>query len=64
MTEKKSSHAKDAKKSDHNFAGDPLREKIGGNLRQIYDEVVNEPVPDDFLELLAKADSQEDSDNS
>src|ERR1700730_7753993 len=27
---------------------------IGRELRRIYDEVVQEPVPDDFLELLKK----------
>ncbi len=29
---------------------------IGDKLRQIYDDVVNEPVPDDFLNLLKDAD--------
>lgn len=27
---------------------------IGQRLRQMYDDVVNEPVPDDFADLLAK----------
>jgi hypothetical protein len=30
---------------------------IGRELRRIYDEVVQEPVPDDFLELLKKIDA-------
>ena len=29
---------------------------IGRELRRMYDEVVQEPVPDDFLELLKKID--------
>lgn len=34
-----------------------LRQRaIGVKLRQIFDEVVNEPVPDEFLEILRKAD--------
>jgi hypothetical protein len=33
-------------------------EAIGARLRQLFDEVVNEPVPDEFLELLRRADSR------
>lgn len=40
------------------FDKDALPEKIGMNLRQIYDDVLAEPVPDDFLNLLAKADKK------
>ncbi|MGJ8560345.1 MAG: NepR family anti-sigma factor [Litorimonas sp.] len=40
---------------DH-FSNKPLTEKIGNNLQQLYNEVVNEDIPDDFLSLLAKAD--------
>jgi len=29
---------------------------IGRELRRMYDEVVQEPVPDDFLDLLKKID--------
>jgi hypothetical protein len=39
------------------FADDPLKDKIGSSLRKMYDEVVNEPIPADFLNLLAKADT-------
>jgi hypothetical protein len=36
-----------------------LRQRaIGVKLRQMFDEVVNEPVPDEFLEILRKADSK------
>lgn len=40
------------------FTNEELPEKIGKNLREIYDNVVNEPVPDDFLNLLTKADEK------
>ena len=33
---------------------------IGRELRRIYDNVVKEPVPDDFLNLLQKIDDHED----
>ena len=32
---------------------------IGRELRRIYDSVVQEPVPDEFLDLLKKMDEQE-----
>ena len=40
------------------FTQEALPEKIGKNLRQIYDDVLSEPVPDDFLNLLLKADAK------
>lgn len=40
------------------FTQDALPEKIGKNLKQMYDEVLNEPIPDDFLSLLQKADEK------
>ena len=33
------------------------QQAIGVKLRQMFDEVVNEPVPDEFLEILRKRDS-------
>ena len=30
------------------------RKRLGDNLRRMYDEVVNEPVPQEMLDLLAK----------
>lgn len=33
---------------------------IGRELRRIYDEVVQEPVPDDFLSILGKMDQTKD----
>ena len=36
-----------------------LRQKaIGVKLRHMFDEVVNEPVPDEFLEILKRADAK------
>lgn len=35
-----------------------LRQRaIGARLRQMFDEVVNEPVPDEFLEILRRAET-------
>ena len=33
---------------------------IGRELRRIYDEIVKEPVPDEFLALLQKIDERQD----
>ena len=32
------------------------QQAIGVKLRQMFDEVVDEPVPDEFLEILRRAD--------
>lgn len=32
------------------------QQAIGARLRQLFDDVVNEPVPDDFLEILRRAE--------
>jgi anti-sigma factor RsiW len=34
------------------------QQAIGARLRQMFDEVVNEPVPDEFLNILRKADKR------
>ena len=34
------------------------QQAIGQRLRQMFDEVVNEPVPEDFLEILRRADER------
>ena len=34
------------------------QQAIGVKLRQIFDEVVSEPVPDEFLEILRRADTK------
>ena len=35
------------------------QDAIGRRLRQMYDEVVSEQVPDDFMSFLEKADERE-----
>ncbi len=39
------------------------QDPIGRRLRQMYDEVVNEDVPDDFLSFLEKADERKSDNN-
>jgi len=34
------------------------QQAIGVKLRQMFDQVVNEPVPDEFLDILRRADSR------
>lgn len=34
------------------------QQAIGVKLRQMFDRVVNEPVPDDFLDILRRADDK------
>ncbi len=46
-------------KNETNFAGNPLSDKIGNSLKRMYDDVVNQPVPDDFLKLLIEADKKQ-----
>ena len=38
------------------------QQAIGQKLRQMFDEVVNEPVPEDFLEILRRADDRASGD--
>ena len=38
------------------FGAKPLPDKIGSSLRKLYEEVLSEDVPEDFLNLLKKAD--------
>ena len=33
------------------------QQAIGVKLRQMFDEIVSEPVPDDFLDILRRAES-------
>ena len=42
------------------------QQAIGHELRRLYDSVVQEPIPDEFLELLSKIDADNDvpEDNS
>jgi len=34
------------------------QQAIGVKLRHLFDEVVNEPVPDEFLDILRRADDR------
>jgi hypothetical protein len=58
MTTEKTKGSVRPEDDSDDFGKDPLPEKIGKNLRKIYDDVLNEPVPDDFLSLLAQADKK------
>ena len=35
------------------------QQAIGVKLRQMFDEIVSEPVPDEFLDILRRADGKE-----
>jgi hypothetical protein len=35
------------------------QQAIGVKLRQMFDQVVNEPVPEEFLDILRRADKRE-----
>jgi hypothetical protein len=37
------------------------QQAIGVKLRQMFDEIVNEPVPDEFLDILRRADQRPDA---
>lgn len=37
------------------------QQAIGMKLRHLFDEVVNEPVPDEFLDILRRADDKRGS---
>jgi hypothetical protein len=39
------------------------QQAIGVRLRQMFDEVVNEQVPDEFLDILRQADKKRASEN-
>ena len=47
-----------SKRSSDEFASTPLDGRIGAMLRESYQEVVEEGIPDDFLALLKKADDK------
>ncbi|HEY7901000.1 MAG TPA: NepR family anti-sigma factor [Caulobacteraceae bacterium] len=38
------------------------QQAIGAQLRQMFDDVVNEPVPPDFFAILRQADDDDDAD--
>jgi hypothetical protein len=52
------------RRSDPSLDEARLRQQaIGVKLRQMFDQVVNEPVPDEFLEILRRADARKSGDN-
>jgi hypothetical protein len=47
------------RRGDAAFDEARLRQQaIGVRLRQMFDQVVNEPVPDEFLDILRRADER------
>jgi hypothetical protein len=49
------------RKADPSLDEARLRQQaIGVKLRQMFDQVVNEPVPDEFLDILKRADARKD----
>jgi len=59
MTKNPNSKNSDNIKVSDDFEKEALPDKIGNSLKKIYDDVLNEPVPDDFLSLLAQADAKQ-----
>lgn len=59
MTDPTGKKADKLTKSGDNFAKTSLKDKIGKDLKQLYDDVVNEDIPDDFLALLQQADKKD-----
>lgn len=58
MSDKKSGQVNIPSMEGQDFSGQALPEKIGKSLQQMYDEVLSEDVPDDFLALLEQADKK------
>ena len=56
-------HSDTRRKSDPSLDEARLRQQaIGVKLRQMFDQVVNEPVPDEFLSILKRADQKSGED--
>ena len=54
--------AKEKNPNSKNLRSARVRQQaIGHELRRLYDSVVQEPVPDEFLELLGKIDAENDA---
>jgi hypothetical protein len=57
MIDQRQSEAR--RRSDPSLDEARLRQQaIGVKLRQMFDQVVNEPVPDEFLDILKRADAR------
>ena len=60
MTEKTQILSSDIDVDDADLDEAKLRQQaIGVKLRHLFDEVVNEPVPDEFLAILRRADERD-----
>lgn len=51
----------DGPKTSQNGDARLRQQAIGVKLRQMFDDVVSEPVPDEFLDILRRADAKADS---
>ncbi|WP_396594659.1 NepR family anti-sigma factor [Brevundimonas sp. R86498] len=61
---RKTSAAPEAGAGEASLEEARLRQQaIGVKLRHLFDEVVNEPVPDAFLEILRRADERKSSED-
>ncbi len=58
MNEKTGKQTKTQGDDRIDYTAKPLMSKIGENLKQMYDEVLSEPIPDEFLKLLEQANTK------
>lgn len=61
MTENSETTRRNSAASDNEAGLEEARlrqQAIGVKLRHMFDEVVNEPVPDEFLDILRRADDR------
>lgn len=57
--------SKKAGPSDRTFQkSSDVGKAIGQQLRKIYDDIANEPLPDDFVELLQRLDDTNEGDSN
>ena len=62
IDDRESRPRKKADQSEHGLEEARLRQQaIGVKLRHRFDQVVNEPVPDEFLDILKRADTPKSS---
>jgi hypothetical protein len=59
---RKQSQAEVEKKEEDLQIDEHIQRRIGAKLRSYYDELLNEPIPDKFIELLVKLDEKERAD--
>lgn len=62
MTDKSQLLSRTDKAEDLDLDEARLRQQaIGVKLRHLFDEVVNEPIPDEFLAILKRADQRDNT---